>query len=276
MIQNSTARLSLIVLLLFPLFSLAPLAQAQQQEKKSEFGSSEREQGGLLGTFYDLKQNQKRQPTNMTHGTYVQVLGEFFQKGLDESVLNRYFRATRSLYTTQLWIPVMKADAAPQAFGVGAFVKPRMWVAHYKGQVIPPSAGAYRFWGLGDDILCVAVNEKLVLMSNWAGMGLPNVPWKKPDVPAQPFAGSSKIIPGDWIEVKDHETLDLDVLIGELPGSLFCTFLLVEKRGETYEMINGVPRLPIFQLAPYETPQPGPGQKAPFYAPKGPVWKGVE
>jgi hypothetical protein len=261
-----------LLLCCFACCSAISLAQVQ----KTEFGSADRDQGGLIGTFYDLKQTQKRVPTNMSNPTFMAVLGEFIQKDWDENVLNRYFRATRPLYTTQIFIPSMKADAAPQAFGVGAIVKPRMWVAHYKGQVIPPSDGAWRFWGLGDDILCVAVNEKIVLISNWAGMRFPNVPWKTPEGPSMPFGGGARIYAGDWIDLKGGQTVDLDVLIGELPGNLFASFLLIEKRGETYEMINGCPKLPIFQLAPYDTPVPKEGNKAPPFAPKGPVWKGVE
>ncbi|PTY01363.1 hypothetical protein DB346_13605 [Verrucomicrobia bacterium LW23] len=142
---------------------------------------------------------------------------------------------------------------------------------------MPPADGEFRFWGLGDDILCVAVNEKIVLVSNWAGLAFPNIPWRPPaeSPPAKPFGGGARIVPGDWVALKGGATVDLDVLIGERPGNLFSSFVLTEKRGETYDTRAGYPRLPILQLAPYETPTP-PAGKAPLFLPGCAVWKGVE
>jgi hypothetical protein len=43
-------------------------------------------------------------------------------------------------------------------------VQPSNWIIHYKGQVSPPSAGTYRFWGTADDLIAVAVNGKTELV----------------------------------------------------------------------------------------------------------------
>ncbi|HEY5792597.1 MAG TPA: hypothetical protein VIS74_04820 [Chthoniobacterales bacterium] len=240
-----------------------------------EFGSTESSETALIGTFYDLKQTQKLKPTGMGKEEYVTTLGAFLKDGWDESALNRFFRASQPLYTTQIFIPTMNADTAPKAFGVEKIVQPKMWLAHYKGQVVPPSTGRWRFWGMGDDILCVAVNGKIVLVNNWGGLRFPGIPWKSVE-PGQTF-GKGRLMAGDWMDLKAGEPVDLDILIGELPGVLFASFLLIEKQGESYEMVNGWPAFPIFQLAPYQTPIPtDPKSTFPRFAPDGPIWKGVQ
>ncbi|HEY5792712.1 MAG TPA: hypothetical protein VIS74_05395, partial [Chthoniobacterales bacterium] len=195
----------------------------------------------------------------------------------NESVLENYYRASQPLYTTQIFIPSMGADAAPKAFGVGKIVQPRLWMAHYKGQVVPPSAGKWRFWGMADNLLCVAVNGKIVLISNLGGARIPGVPWKPPEPPGQLFGKQSRLTAGDWMEMRAGEPFDLDVLIGEIPGGRFASFLLIEKQGEAYETVNGYPAYPIFQLAPFDTPPPkDPLAPCPRFARDGPVWKGVQ
>ncbi|MFZ4777344.1 MAG: hypothetical protein ACOYM3_18405, partial [Terrimicrobiaceae bacterium] len=67
---------------------------------------------------------------------------------------------------------------------------------------------------------------------------------------------NSRMRAGDWITWKAGQVVDLDVMIGERAGGVFCAFLLIEKRGETYEQVDGSPVLPVFQLAPFQTPVP--------------------
>ncbi|HEY5793116.1 MAG TPA: hypothetical protein VIS74_07445 [Chthoniobacterales bacterium] len=242
----------------------------------SEFGSTDSSRAALIGTFYDLKQTQKLQPTGVTDAQYTEVLDEFLRKNWDEGVLNRYFRATQPLYTTQLFIPSIDAAAAPKAFGVEKIVKPTMWVAHYKGQVIPPTDGAWRFWGQGDDILCVAVNGRIVLINNWAGLRFPSIRWRSPE-PTQVPCGKLKLAAGHWMKLKGGEPVDLDVLVGELPGGLFAAYLMIEKRGDSDASAGGQRLFPIFQLAPYDPPLPtDPSGQAPRFLPNGPIWKGVQ
>ena len=60
-------------------------------------------------------------------------------------------------------------------------------------------------------------------------------------------------------ELKAGQIIDLDVLIGESSGGVSAFFLLIEKQGEHYEMdATGHPILPIFQVAPYDTPPDAP------------------
>lgn len=242
---------------------------------RSEFGSSEVSSAAMVGILYDLKQDQARKPVKMDIPAYGRLVDEFISKGWDEGVLNRYFRAARPLYTTQIFIPLISANAAPKAFEVENIVKPMFWLVHYKGQVSAPTSGAWRFWGYGEEVCSVAINGKNVLLSNWKEITTPSVKWKSPEPPGQPVA-SGHLRAGDWIELKAGEVVDIDVLIGERGGGVFCAFLLIEKRGETYEKIDGHPILPVFQLSPYDTPVPKLSKNGPVIATKGPIWKGQE
>jgi hypothetical protein len=204
------------------------------------FGSAATQgQAALIGILYDLKQTQQREPTKETERTYRTVITEFLQSNWDEDVLNRYFRVTRPVYTTQILIPTMNADQAPKAFGVSDTVKPRMWVVHYKGQVAPPEDGIYRFSGDADDIIAVRVNGRTVLVAGRQDCLPPNSVWKasEPDIRDRR--------PGDWISLKSGETVDFDVIIGERPGGQFRALLHIEKQGA-----SSTGRPPIFKLAP--------------------------
>jgi len=118
---------------------------------------------GLEGYLYDLKQTIHQVPTEMTPTLYHQVLQKFVAASWDLSVLSGYYRTRDSLHLKHIMIPMMKADVGPQAFEVEKEVKPTMWVAWYKGKVIPPLSATYRFVGICDDILVVRINGKNVL-----------------------------------------------------------------------------------------------------------------
>lgn len=239
------------------------------------FGKDEQREGeaALIGIFYDLKQNQKKQPVLMDHATYFKVMDAFIQGGWDEKVLNKYYRATKPLYSTQMWIPTIASTKAPEAFRVEKTVGGGYWLAHYRAQVIPPKNGTYRFVGFSDCQIIVAVNGKLVLVSTY---------WKdKPrlDLPECPLvgtyrAGEGGMRAGTWMDLKTSEPVDLDILWGD-NGGVCSVFLQVEEKGGTYAMENGQPILPIFQLAPYDTPVRD-AKIQPKFATGFPTWKGVQ
>jgi len=256
---------------LLGVFVLACLAVAARADDGSFFGKQERgSTAGLIGIIYDLKQTQQRKPTGMNPHVFPEVFKEFIDRDWDEAVLNRYFRSARQLYTTQIFIPLMNADTAPKAFGVDGVMKPQTWVAHYKGQVSPPEDGTYRFVGYADDIMAVAVNGKTVMVG-----GRFNVPpWnlKERDLGE---ASNGRFAYGDWMELKKDTPIDLDVIIGENPGALFCAFLLYQKQGVEYAQGRDGPILPVFQLAPYEMPK-FERRDAPEFQRSPELWKGYQ
>src|SRR5277367_6000387 len=127
--------------ILLPALLIAAMIPCSGDAQSSAFGSSQESEAALIGVLYDLKQTQDHQSTNVDPETYTTVMDEFLSKGWDEKVLNRYYRVSHPLYTTQIFIPNMNADKAPDAFGAQKTVKPSRWVIHYKGQISPPSAG---------------------------------------------------------------------------------------------------------------------------------------
>lgn len=251
------------------------LSRVSAEPETSVFGSRQASQAALIGILYDLKQTQEHKPIPMDIKTYGNVVDEFLSKGWDESVLNRYFRAARPLYTRQIFIPLISADSAPRAFGVEKIVQPSFWLIHYKGQVAAPSDGFWRFWGDGEEVCSVAVNGRNVLLANWREITTPNVPWKSPEPPGMKVA-NSQMRAGDWMQLKAGQVVDLDVLIGERAGGVFCAFLLIEKRGENYKQVDGSPVLPVFQLAPFKTPLPASTKTGPPIQQDGPIWKAAQ
>ena len=79
---------------------LSPASRGEDADS-SIFGSAEKSSGSLIGIFYDLKQNQQRQPVK---AEYLRVMGEFLDSGWDEAVLSKYFRGTKPIYATEVFI----------------------------------------------------------------------------------------------------------------------------------------------------------------------------
>lgn len=214
------------------------------------FGRSTRGTGALVGIFYDLKQNQRREPIPGNGKDYAKFVDEFLVSGLDEALFNRFFRAGLPLYTTQIATGRLSAEVAPKAFGVDGVVKPRAWVVHYKGQIAPPRDGTYRFVGAADDMIAVAVNRRVVLVGNLPDTKFPLLGWTPPADQGPKVAANSGCKYGDWLELRADRPVDIDILIGERPGGQFNAVLLYQEKGETYPLDGkGNIVLPLFQVA---------------------------
>jgi len=265
----------LTVLLLSLLFLPSGKASAEEEDL-TVFGTKEVNRSALIGILYDLKQDQAGNKKEMNTKVYGEIIDEFLSKNWDESVLNRYFRVTQPLYSTQIFIPLMKASGAPRAFEVEKTIKPSYWLIHYKGQVTAPSDGEWRFWGWGEETCSVAINGEIVLLANWHEIKTPSVDWDSPQPNGMKVA-HGHLTAGTWFTAKKGEVLDLDVLIGERAGGVFCSFLLIEKKGEKYgpAISDNQPLLPVFQLAPFATKVPESIRKGPPIATQGPIWQGV-
>ncbi len=256
--------------------SLAGPVRSYGDDNSNVFGQLEQSEAALVGVMYDLKQTQKCEATNVDPNSYSGVVDEFLSKSWNEAVLNRYYRVSRPLYTTQIFIPNMSADEAPKAFGADQTVKPSRWIIHYKGQVSAPSAGTYRFWGCADDAMAVAVDEKTNLVACRYDMPLPLTTWKQTD-PDGAQAADDPLRPGTWFTVKENEIIDLDIIIGERPGGLFNAFLMIEKQGENYQKDGqGHSIFPIFQVAEHDTPVIDDLGSEPKFAKGYPTWKSYQ
>ncbi len=253
--------------LYFSAFALLPaLVFGGDQAPTSAFGISEKQDTALFGIFYDLKQSPQLERIPGRDQKYSETLDEFVAKGFDESVLNRFFRATRPLYANRIWMPRMDADEAPKAFGVGNIVAPSRWIVQYKGQISPPTPGTYRFLGYSDDVLVAALGGSIVLNANHPGTKMPMTGWAPKESPPR-SSGAKGLVAGDWFTVREDEILDLDLIVGERPGGGFLAHLFVQKR-EASSDPKSADGMGPFRL----TEEPTPGLKR---MQDVPAWKAI-
>jgi hypothetical protein len=72
------------------------------------------------------------------------------------------------------------------------------------------------------------------------------------------------MIPGDWIDLSEHDTYRMDMLIGERPGGYFYGILLVEQKGKDYEKkSDGTPIPAVFSTLPLSIKDMPPLKDAP-------------
>ena len=226
---------------------------------------------GLQGTFYDLKQSNTRQPTNMTPDQYGKILTEFVSGGFNDGLLSRFFKNPSPLYTTQIWIPKINADRGPAAFHLQGIVKPNMWCVLYKGQVVAPESFTFHFVGAGDDVMLVRFNGRLVLERCWyirtGWKSVANYKYDFSDI----HDGFAK---GDEIRVEAGKSYPIEVMVGEQPGGESFATLLQEIDGVTYNKdAHGNPILPVFRMADVRPASSGPDGPYPPHRDDGPVWK---
>jgi hypothetical protein len=176
------------------------------------FGQPGQLASGLLeGTFYDLKQLKNGTPTNIDNPGWDAEVQHFLRNG--PSMLQKYFRAPKNIYTAKMAIPAIAADGAPEAFSVQDTVQPRHWLAVYNGRVTAPETGRYRFIGAADDVMLVYVRHKLVFDSR-AGK-------------VSEFGGRE----GIEFTAQQNNACDIQIVIGENPGGIFMAWLQIQKDG---------------------------------------------
>lgn len=138
------------------------------------FGSATQEHG-LKGTLYDLKRTANGKPSGLKGGTVnqnavIEALSLYF-KDWNRKSLKQYYRVKTTLHATNWYMPPVSATYAPVAFGVEDpktpdhtwDFQPSAWLVVYRGKVVAPKSGTFRFIGTGDDFIAVRFNKKTVL-----------------------------------------------------------------------------------------------------------------
>ncbi|TLD68674.1 hypothetical protein FEM03_21565 [Phragmitibacter flavus] len=213
---------------------------------------------GIPGSFYDLKQDRKRQPLTYGRGNQAETFREYAghinkvaARRFGASVLDGYYKASQEVNFTYLLVPTdTLATEGPKCFGAEKEVQPSGWFVHYTGNVVAPDNGEWRFVGFFDDLLIVYINGKPVLDGSWNPMVERSGRNGDVDDIRQEFRGPS--IAGDrtayvgrWI--KFSGSTRIDIVVGETPGGKVGGLLMVEKKGATYERrADGTPILPLF------------------------------
>ncbi len=233
---------------------------------------------GLVGTFYDLKQSPQGQPTNITQDEYATALKNFVAGGMNPGVMTRYFKGPNPLYITQLLIPVINADEGPRAFDLANKVQPGHWCVHYKGRVLAPASGRFRFVGVGDDVLVVRFNNQVVLDCGFLSPTgrVPGRYFWYDEFAPEPRGGWFKGCgEGNEFTVTAGQSYPIDIVIGEAPGGKFHASLLLEESGHEYRKDGaGNPILPIFHVTRTRTTRPE-GQTPPVAEEESAPWLSV-
>jgi hypothetical protein len=269
----------------------------------TEFGLPKMNADSLVGVFYDTKQDPNGKDTGMNQSKILEVISEFTSRGWNERLLSRhYYRAPQKLAQTRIYMPMISADAAPKAFGCDEAVKGRCWIALYRGSVIAPKTGKFRFVGAADDLIVVRFNKRNQFEHGYfhgtTGMRIAELmpvlegraenremekrlrasPMRPPvsfyayDT-TQSYKGIGGLAVGPEFEVVAGTAYPVEILLSEIPGGLFGAVLMVQESGVEYERAStGAPILPIFRTNE-STPPVDAKDNAPPYDPRGPVWR---
>jgi hypothetical protein len=272
----------------------------------SPFGMLGTRAGALTGTLYDTKQSPDRKPISMSESEFLSEISKFVNGGWNEEEFGKkYYKASAKLSQNRIYITSMSAGEAPKAFNAEKEVQPSRWVVVYKGVVIAPRTGRFRFVGSADDMLAVRFAGKMALDGGYFSAYLGDSMLKgearilreevedrevekklkkvfKIPVTFYTYKTAQKynafmggMMAGPWIDIKEGTPYPIEILISEIPGGIFGATLLIEDGGGRYKKDEtGSPILPLFRT---DDTVPGPqtdkNEFAPPYDPKGPVWK---
>ncbi|WP_136078147.1 SHD1 domain-containing protein [Pontiella desulfatans] len=208
-------------------------------QQMTVFGGGQTIGNDFVGTFYDFKRDRAGRPIPMSDVQFVDAMIKFNSSGWKPSSISRYYRSPNKRYATSFMMPPIRSSVAPTAFNEADTIG-YAWMVHYKGKLVYPEDIKFRFWGMGDDILAVRVNGEIVLNACWEdnnrGTYLIGGKWVSNATKNRQFyMGNNLAWGGDWIELKAGEPVDMEVIVGEVPGGTFCSMLTVEVEDAEYE-----------------------------------------
>jgi hypothetical protein len=252
-------------------FFMTVFSSSTRAEKDNAFGFKEVREGALIGILYDFKQTPAREPIEMNLRKYYATIENFMNSGWDEGELRDFYRSTKAIYATQIFISMRRDSEAPAAFGVQKHVRPAYWMAHYKGQVIPPKPGTYRFVASADGFMAIAVNNKTIYSRHLSRRDLIKEVGPE-EIKGRAANGRLRYsLPFDSDGITP---IDLDVIIAEA-GGMMNAFLLYKRDGESYlTMPDGFLLYPVFQLGDMAIPT-GEVSQMPKAAEPKEWWKAV-
>lgn len=229
-------------------------------------GLGSKDGGGstLEGTFYDLKKKKSGASSGL-NGTQadrdnvIAALSKFFASW-NAAELNKYYKSETKLYASSWYLPTAHAKYGPIAYEVGDPKKPEStwecqpaaWIVVYRGKVIAPKTGKFRFIGTGDDVLAVRFNRRTVLEGGWCAPSaydknnkgashLENRASREAFLKKHHFemintvTGCDKwnnelggLIAGSEFSVREGEEYPIEIAISEIPGGAFGFVLFIE------------------------------------------------
>ena len=238
------------------------------------FGFRGATNGGLVGHFYDLSRNSDKTPVSQfSISTYIQPITEFFLKNWDDAVFKRYYCAHDSMLAVQIYMSCSGSSGAAKAFNVENEVTKPFWVIHYKGTVVAPFDGEFRFWGSTDDFMVIRFDgapvfvAPLGLLRQMPKEVLPYILPKPAPASRVPIdqkadkinSGILFFYSGSWIRVQKGKPYPIDILIGDTGGLYQQIVMIQEKTPSTpYPTKPGNPSFTLLPLLQFRKGVPVP------------------
>jgi hypothetical protein len=234
------------------------------------FGANFKRANSLEGTLYDLKFAPGGRALGSGDAERIAQMKRAFDSldggwsGAKKLLDQRYKQAELKLYAGNIFIPPRNAAEATKAFECEKEIQAPGWLAYYEGWFAVPESGQYRFVGLGDDMMAVAVAEKTVYTAFWPSSGLGKVvkfgnnwlPKGADDNDGRnlrfPPNGGGRYS-GEWLDLKRGQAYRIQIAFSESFGGLFGAQLLIERKGEKYQNNGREDLLPVFMLEPMTT-----------------------
>lgn len=198
----------------------------------TDFGYTGRAAGTLEGTLIDLKRTKSGSPSSLSDkGNRKGAIRKFADGTWKLSRLtDNFYSAENKLYSSFWMIKFGSAARAPQSFGVENEIQPTGIVAYYEGSYTPKENMNMRFCGMGDDVLLVRLNSRIVLDASWEP-GYSDFDFNQ-DGPSGLEGIPKAIRNGSWLSLRAGETYDLKILISEIPGGSFGCFLFYQLKDD--------------------------------------------
>jgi hypothetical protein len=212
----------------------------------------------FVGTFYSFVYDRQGRKIDCGEMEWVQIIDDFIQSGWNPYTLAPYFRSPQKLYAAQIYFPADRSEWGPSNFGIpaGPDFDPYRWIVHYKGDIKSPrdTPKRFRFWGMGDDALVVSITGgefDNTVVADFSWPGFEPTDWKSnrkdgvPDGDQRYSLGTVKNYVGDWFTLEPDVIYEMNIVIGECPGGIFCAYLMVEEEGVMLDYNSeGMPVLP--------------------------------
>ena len=228
----------------------------------SPYGDPDKVSGTIEGYLYDFKQTPRGKEiedysTHKDSSDFADRVKRLQNRRYNESSLSRYYKAKTPLYLQHLAIPTSSAQDGPRFFHAEGEVEPSGWIAHYRGTIVAPKDGTFRFVGLGDDYLSVMLDDEFKLIASWADFLQDDVKVKganadeehAPEASRSPI-GRHPLYYGSWFTVRKGQELNIGLTAGERPGGKAGFILMIQEQGVEYRKHRQYTVLPPFTMGP--------------------------
>ncbi|MES2996697.1 MAG: hypothetical protein V4733_07800 [Verrucomicrobiota bacterium] len=263
---------------------------------ENPFGITDPNANALEGSFYNIARGRNGKQLSVDNPEQWKTVNDFVTGGWRESGFGQVLKSDRKLYNNRIYMAAMSASTAPSAFGEKPDAHPR-WVVVYRGNVIAPFTGSFRFVGAGDDTMAVRFNGRNVFDYGFIAATAPHEGYMAKLKSTERLKGDYRNCPmeppvtfyqypqtenwnsqiggvavGPEIDVVAGKAYPIEILICEGWGGLFSGTLLFQQTGVTYQKApTGAPILPLFRTD--NVTPPVKGANCPVYDTAGPVWR---